>query len=136
MSQGTAPGEIKQTARTNGGPPKAARPDSSHGPAAFVERTAPAPARLQEISVPIPTIECHPPDRDFDDLQAPPASRAEALASLAASTILKGIFASIVGPLHKSRRRQARHIIRQHRHLIASGAKRGVEIRKIAMRRS
>jgi hypothetical protein len=79
----------------------------------------------KEISVSIQTIDCHLPDRNPGDPHIRPASRAEALASLATSSILKSLFVSIVGPLHKSRRRQARRIIRQQRDLVA-GARREV----------
>jgi hypothetical protein len=46
---------------------------------------------------------------------------------------LHGLFASILGALHRSRRLQAQRIKRQHRHLIAATVPGDVHVAKIAI---
>jgi hypothetical protein len=65
----------------------------------------------------------------------PPVNRAAARVFSQASAILKVLCVAIIRSLQKSRRRQARRIIREHRHLIASEARREVDA-PITKRRS
>jgi hypothetical protein len=50
--------------------------------------------------------------------------------------MLNGLFASILGALHRSRRLQVRRIKQQHRHLIAATVPGEVHVAKIAIRSS
>jgi hypothetical protein len=78
---------------------------------------------LGEVLVPYPTIECRLPRRNVGALQMPEANRASLRAISSAGSILSGPFVAILRSLQKSRRRRARRIIREHRHLIASEAR-------------
>jgi hypothetical protein len=82
-----------------------------------------------------PTIEWRLPDRNVSDLQMPPVSGASAPAFSLPGAMLSGFFAAILGSLHRSRRRQARRIAREYRHLRAAEARREVDV-AIAKRRS
>jgi hypothetical protein len=75
---------------------------------------------LGEVLVSNPTIEWRLPLRNAGGLQMPPASSASARVFSPASSILKGVCVAILRSLQKSRRREARRIIREHRHLIAA----------------
>jgi hypothetical protein len=50
--------------------------------------------------------------------------------------MLNGLFASILGALHRSRRLQVRRIKQQHRHLIAATVPGEVHVTKVAIRSS
>jgi hypothetical protein len=63
------------------------------------------------------------------------ANRASVRAISSAGSILRGLFVAILRSLQKSRRRQARRIIREHRHLIAAKVQREVDV-PISKRRS
>ncbi|WMT75623.1 hypothetical protein [Bradyrhizobium sp. Ash2021] len=85
--------------------------------------------------MPNPTIEWRLPHRDAGGPQMPPTSRAEAPIFLAMASMLNGFFVAILVSLHQSRRRHARRIVREHRHLVAA-ARNEADVPKIAIRRS
>jgi hypothetical protein len=103
---------------------------------AFIGRPVAASASsLREVLVSVPAIECRLPDRSLGNLRMPPASRADTPALVAPGSILKSLLAAIMGSLHRSRRRQARRIVREYRHLIASEARCEADVQKAAKRR-
>jgi len=75
---------------------------------------------FKEVFVPNPTVECRLPYRKFGGPQMPPANGAGATVFSALGSMLNSFFGAILGSLHRSRRLQARRIIRQHRYLIAA----------------
>jgi hypothetical protein len=91
-------------------------------PVAIIDQ--PEPSELthpREVVVPNPTVEFR-------------LSSAATFSS--AGSMLHGLFASILGALHRSRRLQVRRIKRQHRHLIAATVPGDVHVAKIAIRSS